>query len=139
MSIVSYNLLQEVWRKAGQSVVTIPCPDAASAHRLRFSLYNAVKRFKRPGMESEADDALKHGIATCSVTLSPDKLTVIIGQAGVGELESVILAAIGGGEIDKRSPLDRQAEESLERLKNKAQEEVAVTPHIRATPYFTRD
>lgn len=90
------DIMLSVWREAGRTEegVTIPCESEANAKRLRFALYNAVKPVKSGRIE--ADAALKHGVATCSLSFTEDKMGLIVRPKVATLLNKTLLAALGG-------------------------------------------
>lgn len=95
------DIMLSIWREAGRTPegVTIPCASESNAKRLRFSLYNALKPIKAGRIE--ADSALKHAMANCSLSFSEDKLGLVIRPKVSTVLNRTLLAALGGRPVQK--------------------------------------
>lgn len=99
------DIMLSVWREAGRTAegVTIPCESEANAKRLRFALYNAIKPVKTGRIA--ADGALKHAIATCSLSFTENKSGLIIRPKVATTLNRALLAALGDKPIVKTEDL----------------------------------
>jgi len=89
-------ILQDVWRKAHSmpNGWEVACKDEATATRMRFSLYNAVKHF-RSG-KYEADAALILAMKECSISFTPDKKGLIIRKKVLSGMLPSLVALLGG-------------------------------------------
>ena len=117
-------ILQNLWILAASRPdgVAVPCGDKASARRLRFAMYNAVKWFKGEGAKACSEE-LSNAIATCSLSFTEDETGVVIRQKIATKVNQAILSVLGDLEI--LSDDQRQAKESGERMLKRMQEEMA--------------
>lgn len=126
------EVMREMWRLAYSKPdgITIPCPDQASATRLRFALYNAVKQFRHnPG---SADDQLANAITNCGLSIGNDRQSVVMAKKLDSATSKAMLALLG--EQAPRSIEDVSMQESLERIMGKVQETLAPTTPVPEAP-----
>lgn len=109
------TILQNLWILAAQRQdgVSVPCGDTASARRLRFALYNAVKWFKGDNPKPCSEELLT-AITSCSLSFTPDETGVVIRQKIATKVNQAILAVLGDAPI--LSEEERQAMESADRI-----------------------
>ena len=154
-------LLQGLWRKAGASpeALRLPCRTRGEALRLRFALYNAVRKV-REGKEP-ADEALTRALEEVTLSFEDDAQTVLVMEQKVRSgMMQVVVAALGAtAQAEEVSPVPTtsqvavatatspflktpeqiEEERSLERLREKLAA-VAAAPSARtANPYYTRN
>ena len=156
-------LLQGLWRKAGASpeALRLPCRTRGEALRLRFALYNAVRKV-REGKEP-ADEALTRALEEITLSFEDDAQTVLVMEQKVHTgMMQVVMAALGPQAAKGVSPVPAtsqvaaepspqalspflktpeqiEEERSLERLREKLAA-VAAAPSARtANPYYTRN
>ena len=120
-------ILQNLWALAASRPdgVTVPCGDKASARRLRFAMYNAVKWFKGEKAKPCSEE-LANAIATCSLSFTEDETGIIVRQKIATKVNQAILSVLGDLEI--LSDEQRQAKESGERMLKRMQEEMLPEP-----------
>lgn len=129
-------ILQNLWIVASTMPegADVPCGDPASARRLRFALYNAVKQFKGENAKP-CSDQLLIAITTCALSFSEDGSHVLIRQKIATKLNQAVLGVLAGFEL--KTDEDRQAEESsarlLERLSAAPEPEKAAPTDLAAT------
>lgn len=118
-------VLQNLWVLAASRPegVAVPCGDAASARRLRFALYNAVKWFKGENAKPCSEE-LANAIATCSLSFTADETGVVVRQKIATKVNQAILSVFGDTPI--LSDEERQARESGERMMKRMQEELPI-------------
>lgn len=155
-------LLQGLWRKAGASpeALRLPCRTRGEALRLRFALYNAVRKV-REGKEP-ADEALTRALEEVTLSFEDAAQTVLVMEQKVRTgMMQVVVAALGPqAEGVSPVPADSQGpttvataapspflktpeqieeERSLERLREKLAAAAAVPSARAANPYYTRN
>lgn len=156
-------LLQGLWRKAGASpeALRLPCSTRGEALRLRFALYNAVRKV-REGKEP-ADEALMRALEEVTLSFEDDAQTVLVMEQKVRTgMMQVVVAALGPQAVEGVSPAPAasqvaaepspqtlspflktpeqiEEERSLERLREKLAAAAAATPARTANPYYTRN
>lgn len=108
-------ILQNLWIMAASlpDGATVPCGSAASARRLRFALYNAVKYCKGPDAKPCSEELL-NAITTCSLGFSDDGTAVVIRQKIATKVNQAILGVLGDFQL--LSDEERQAKEAGERV-----------------------
>lgn len=154
-------LLQGLWRKAGASpeALRLPCHSRGEALRLRFALYNAVRKV-REGKEP-ADETLMRALEEVTLSFEDDAQTVLVMEQKVRTgMMQVVVAALGpqaegvspvpatsqvAAEPSPqalspflKTPEQIEEERSLERLREKLAA-AAATPARTANPYYTRN
>lgn len=89
-------IMQQLWRKAftNDKPLKIDCKTPAQAIRFRFTMYNAVKVFRRG--QREADSILAQALENCCLSIADDKKTVVIRKKVQGEVADAMLAALDG-------------------------------------------
>lgn len=149
-------LLQGLWRKAGAApeALRLPCRTRGEALRLRFALYNAVRKV-REGKEP-ADEALTRALEEVTLSFEDDAQTVLVMDQKVRSgMMQVVVAALGGPQaVEEVSPVPAtsqapspflktpeqiEEERSLERLREKLAAVAVATPARAANPYYTRN
>lgn len=152
-------LLQGLWRKAGAApeALRLPCRTRGEALRLRFALYNAVRKV-REGKEP-ADEALTRALEEVTLSFEDDAQTVLVMEQKVRTgMMQVVVAALGAGPQAEgvspvpatsqvaaepspflKTPEQIEEERSLERLREKLAAAAAATPARTANPYYTRN
>lgn len=154
-------LLQGLWRKAGASpeALRLPCRTRGEALRLRFALYNAVRKV-REGKEP-ADEALTRALEEVTLSFEDDAQTVLVMEQKVRTgMMQVVVAALGPQAAEGVSPVPAtsqvavatapsasflktpeqiEEERSLERLREKLAAAAVATPARAANPYYTRN
>lgn len=115
------TILQNLWILGAQQPdgATVPCGDAASARRLRFALYNAVKQFKGENAKP-CSDKLKQAITSCALSFSADGKGIVIRQKIATKLNQAVLGVLA--DFAMQTDEDRQAQEAFERIMGKAAE-----------------
>ena len=114
------EVMREMWRLAysREGGVTIPCPDKASAQRLRFALYNAVKAYRK-GKE-EADSTLTSAIANCQLAIGGDDKSVVMKRKLDSDVAKAMLTLLGG--VSPKSVEEAISLEAMERIMEKVNE-----------------
>ena len=150
-------LLQGLWRKAGASpeALRLPCRTRGEALRLRFALYNAVRKV-REGKEP-ADEALTRALEEITLSFEDDAQTVLVMDQKVRSgMMQVVVAALGPQAVEGVSPVPAtsqapalspflktpeqiEEERSLERLREKLAAVTVAPPARTANPYYTRN
>lgn len=158
-------LLQGLWRKAGASpeALRLPCSTRGEALRLRFALYNAVRKV-REGKEP-ADEALQRALEEVTLSFEDDAQTVLVMEQKVRTgMMQVVVAALGAGAQAEgvspvpatsqgpiaepspqapspflKTPEQIEEERSLERLREKLAAAAAAPSARTANPYYTRN
>jgi hypothetical protein len=112
------TILQNLWilGATAHDGATVPCGDAASARRLRFALYNAVKQFKGENAKP-CSDQLKQAISSCALSFTDDGKGLIIRQKIATKLNRSVLDVLKNFTI--QTDEERQAVESSERIMSK--------------------
>lgn len=138
------KLLQGLWRKAflHHEELRVPCKTKANATKLRFSLYNAVRKV-RTGKEP-ADKELLQAVENCTIGFAPDDETVVLIQKKVmTDLMQAIIGIVGDDPNLLKSEEDieiaNSQESFLKKLNDPSQgltERDLGLP--RSTPYYTR-
>lgn len=107
------SILQQLWIHAHkQGTITVPCGNQASATRMRFAMYNAVKSY-RDG-KGNPPQALRDALDNCCLSLTPDKCGIIVQpKVATGNMQA-ILAVLGDAQIKSAEML--LAEESVARI-----------------------
>jgi hypothetical protein len=127
-------ILQNLWILAASRPdgVEVPCGDAASARRLRFALYNAVKWFKGDKAKP-CSEALANAIATCALSFTEDETGVVVRQKIATKVNQAILSVLG--DLPLLSDADRQAQESGQRMMQRLLGDVTseVVPEVSPT------
>ena len=108
-------ILQNLWVVASTlpEGADVPCGDPASARRLRFAMYNAVKQFKGENAKP-CSDQLLNAITTCALSFGGDGSHVLIRPKIATKLNQAVLGVLAGFEL--KTEEDRQAEESSARV-----------------------
>jgi hypothetical protein len=109
-------IMHDIWRAAytNPDGITIPCESEASAKRLRFALYNAVKPIKSGA--KVADEGLKAAIANCSIGFTDDKKGLCVQQKVATQLNKILLGVLAEQGVTVRSTEDYLLDESFKRL-----------------------
>lgn len=143
------ELIFGLWRKANEpgneAGVTLPCQDAGSAQRMRFMLYNTVKK-ARSG-EEEVDDALLDAITNCSASLTGEgRTSVVIRKKLFTDAVKIMMEALGtatpGGNETEEAMLRESQQRMMRELEQfaepAAEGDSAQAPAARQTPYYKR-
>lgn len=143
------ELIFSLWRKANEpgneEGITLPCKDKGSAQRMRFTLYNTVKK-ARSGAE-EVDGALLDAITNCSASLSGDGGTsVVIRKKLFTDAVKIMMEALGEAPPPDHATEEAMLLESQRRMMKELgvveaadePEEAPPAPGTRQTPYYTR-
>lgn len=126
------TILQNLWILGASQAegATVPCGDAASARRLRFALYNAVKQFKGENAKP-CSEKLKAAITTCALSFTDDQKGIIIRQKIATKLNKSVLEVLGDFALQTEE--ERQAQESFERIMAK-NADAAPEPQVELSP-----
>lgn len=132
------KLAQGIWLKAWreEQPLVLPCESPSQAHRLAFTLYNAVREVRKadredPGVPKELWDAVQ-GITIqrrdSSVTLAK------VAETGIGKLMAQALGELAVEELPTLEEL--AADEAAKRLERNLAEGKTDSA---VTPYYTRE
>ena len=88
-------LLQALWRKAGGSPpLRVPCPSPAKARKLRFALYQAVRKFREG--KAQADQDLQHALDTLSLGFDEaDPSVLVFSDKSADETLAAVVEVLG--------------------------------------------
>lgn len=108
------ELMREMWRLgySEPNGVTLPCPDQATATRLRFALYNSVKAFRNG--KGEADQTLRDALNNCQLSIDPQTAAISISRKLNTAASLAMLSVLGNRPI--RTTEQAAADESLARV-----------------------
>lgn len=134
-------LLKHIWKKAYTEDVVIKLESKKEAARIRFALYNAASPYKKGEI---FDDDMTAAVLNVGVTY--DSPTVLrLSRRLTSTLSALVEAsgfdlekAIKAGEDASVSPEEAEAQESLNRLLKKMDDEAKEDKGDRATAYYTR-
>ena len=112
-----HHKLRELWRKANSQDqgLRITFPDAATAQRMRFAFYDAVRDKER------SDDALNMAVAECQLIIPKEEPTTLWIRPRRADPGLQLIEELFPGEA--RTTIDHAAQESQARLLAKLQAE----------------
>lgn len=114
--ITDKSLLQEVWRQGYLRLegIQINGRTPTNASRLRFSLYNAVKQYRR--FPSEADEVLQQALNHCEIGLSEDGTVLTVRRKLNNEVAQELFKQLDLLPEQIQSVENLKAEESIRRI-----------------------
>lgn len=134
--------LQKVWIRAMREEVRIRMPDERQALRMRFALYNSVRRIRaNPGENPTLAQAVEHCVARID---HEDKCVVVVAENTFTQVMEQALADIGFDPNEVKTPEDIAADESLKRLMERDDVKPIGAPEVpspapAATPSLAED
>ncbi len=135
------ELIFGLWRRANEpgndEGVLLPCPDETAAQRMRFMLYNTVKK-ARNGLE-DVDSGLVEALANCSASIiGEDKKTVVIRKKLFSDAARIMMEALGGLPEANATEEALLAESQRRVLENLAKPTAEEAPAHQPNPYYKR-